>query len=179
MLKKWIATAFIVFAFIGWHCSGPTGPQGIPGSDGVPGPEGPTGPEGPPGSQTRVGFHVITFGDNSDTSAPNSGGVIQNDIVIWDTVTTVPSGEFVVRIPGTDHPDDVIEIFGNGSKTRIRYNFEVAPSTITGDIIFDLMSNEFIRLGEHQYFIEGASIKTDKVYIFDELTDTWKREGMQ
>ncbi len=107
---------------ITWNCTkrvpGPTGPQGKDG------PTGPTGPTGPQGSQTRVGVHVITFGDPSDTSAPNSGGLLVNDVVVWDTITTVP-GVFTVRVPGTSHPDDITEVFlGGGSRGRLRHHFE-------------------------------------------------------
>ena len=129
----WTAIFIMVMALIS-NCSkagrpgemGPIGPDGLDGLDGATGPTGPTGatgPTGPEGSQTRVGVHVITFGDPNDTSAPNSGGVLLNDIILWDTVTSVPS-HFTIRIPGTDHPDDIIEIFGNGSKTRVRHHFE-------------------------------------------------------
>lgn len=118
----------LITAFGFQYCNkaGQTGPQGATGPEGPTGPTGPEGPQGPPGDQTRVGFHVITFGDPNDTSAPNSGGVLINDIILWDTVTSVPT-HFTIRIPGTDHPDDIAEIFGDGSKTLIRHRFEPDP----------------------------------------------------
>lgn len=115
-----------------WQCTkaGPQGDTGLTGPDGSTGPIGPTGPTGatgPQGAQTRTGFHVITFGDPNDTSAPNTGGILQNDIVIWDTSTVVPSF-FTVRIAGTDHPDDKIKVFGTGSKTSVGHHFEAEAS---------------------------------------------------
>jgi len=103
--------------------TGPMGPDGLLGPTGPTGATGATGATGPQGSQTRVGFHVITFGDPNDTSAPNSGGVTQNGVTIWDTVTAVPSF-FTVRVSGIDHPDDEIGVFGTGSKTRVLHHFE-------------------------------------------------------
>lgn len=100
------------------------GPQGPTGATGATGAIGPTGATGPEGSSTRTGFHVITFGDPNDTSAPNSGGLLVNDAVVWDTVTTVP-GFFTVRVPGIAHPDDITEVFlSSGSRGRLRHHFE-------------------------------------------------------
>jgi len=96
---------------------GPTGPTGITGSI------GPTGPTGATGSGIRTGFHVIEFGDPTDTSAPNTGTVILNGVILWDTTTTVPTS-FTVFIDGEQHPDDVIKVSGNGSKTSIGYYFQ-------------------------------------------------------
>ncbi len=121
-----------------WNCGkshedivGPPGEDGVDGATGPTGPTGATGPTGPQGSQTRVGMHIITFGDPADTSAPNSGGLLVNDVVVWDTITTVP-GVFTVRIPGTSHPDDITEVFlGGGSRGRLRHHFE-AEGTLKG-----------------------------------------------
>lgn len=99
---------------------GPTGPVGATGQTGV---TGPTGPTGATGSGIRKGFHVIEFGDPTDTSVPNTGTVTLNGIVIWDTTTTVPTF-FTVFIKGEQHPDDVIKVSGNGSKTSIGYYFQ-------------------------------------------------------
>jgi len=99
---------------------GPTGPVGATGLTGA---TGPTGPTGATGSGIRKGFHVIEFGDSTDTSAPNTGTVILNGIILWDTTTTVPTF-FTVFIAGEQHPDDVVNVSGNGSKTSIGYYFQ-------------------------------------------------------
>ena len=195
MRKIYSLLYYVVVLVLLWQCTkagpqgdtGLMGPDGSTGQDGDTGPVGPTGATGatgatgPQGSQTRVGAHVITFGDPSDISAPNSGGVLQNGVVIWDTSTTVPAF-FTVRIPGTDHLDDKIELFGNGSKTRIRHHFE-ADSVMHidpwlkwvpgGFDIPGMGKTEALEAG----YIEG--ILTDKFYVFDEVTDTWQREGTQ
>jgi len=129
----WFIVLMLSMVLLFQYCSkhhedipGPTGPSGQDGIDGATGPTGSTGPTGatgPQGSLTRTGLHIIEFGDPSDGSAPNTGIVIINDVSIWDTVTSVPT-HFTVYIPGTKHPDDLVEIFGTGSKTKISYRFE-------------------------------------------------------
>lgn len=186
----WILSlTLIVLSFSSaWRCSKRVpGPVGPPGEDGVGGPTGPTGATGltgatgPQGSQTRVGVHIIDFGDPNDTSAPNSGGVLIKDVILWDTVTSVPAS-FTIRIRGTAHPDDVIEIFGSGSKTRVRHHFEAEAEVesmpagswfewVPGDFDIPGMSKQ-----EALETIQITGILSDKVYIFDEATDTWKRE---
>jgi len=152
----WMLMAAIVFQYCAETgqdgMDGLTGPRGVTGTTGEMGATGATGATGAQGSQTRTGFHVITFGDPSDISAPNSGGVLLNDIVLWDTVTSVPS-HFTIRIPGTDHPDDVIEIFGTGSKTRIRHHFE-------GDTLFQTIPDFWLQWN------------TDRIYVYSDETDT-------
>ena len=104
--------------------TGPKGATGETGEDGKDGQDGQDGKDGEDGSGIRKGFHVIGFGDPNDTSAPNTGTVILNNEVLWDTVTTKPTS-FIVYIPGTKHPDDLIQVSGTGSKTSISYHFEV------------------------------------------------------
>ena len=104
--------------------TGPKGATGETGEDGKDGKDGQDGKDGKDGSGIRKGFHVIGFGVPNDTSAPNSGTVILNNEVLWDTVTTKPTS-FIVYIAGTKHPDDLVQVSGTGSRTRISYHFEV------------------------------------------------------
>lgn len=190
---SWICSIFLMclIVLVSWHCSkrvpGPIGPMGEDGVDGSTGPggptgaTGPTGPTGPQGSQTRVGVHIIDFGDPNDTSAPNSGGVLINDVILWDTVTSVPAS-FTIRIQGTAHPDDVIEIFGNGSKTRVRHHFEAEAEveSVPAEAWLEWIPGGFDIPGMSKQdaigMVQVTGILTDKVYIFDKVTDTWKRD---
>ena len=119
-ILPWMVVALI-------YCSkhidipGLTGPKGETGETGE---DGQDGQDGQDGSGIRKGFHVIGFGDPNDTSAPNSGTVILNNVVLWDTVTTKPTS-FIVYIAGTKHIDDLVQVSGTGSKTSISYHFEV------------------------------------------------------
>lgn len=70
------------------------------------------------------GVHVITFGNAKDMSGPNSGGLLQNDRLIWSIIQLGPNKVVTVKIAGTNHPDDVIEVFCRGSNCIIRHHFE-------------------------------------------------------
>ena len=74
----------------------------------------------------QTGVWIITWGNPGDTSAPNSGGLLHNDKLIWSIVDSVPrTEELVIRVTGNWHPDDEIEAFTRGSGSRLRYRFEV------------------------------------------------------
>lgn len=119
---------FCIIILFTWHCDKSHHDHHplIPGPAGATGPRGPTGSTGQTGeagSGIKTGFHVIEFGDPTDTSSPNTGLVTLNGSVLWDTTTTVPTF-FTVFIAGAQHPDDVIKVSGNGSKTSIGYYFQ-------------------------------------------------------
>ena len=116
-ILPWMVVALI-------YCSKHTDIPGLTGPKGETGETGEDGQDGKDGSGIRKGFHVIGFGDPNDTSAPNSGTVILNNEVLWDTVTTKPTS-FIVYIAGTKHIDDLVQVSGTGSRTRISYHFEV------------------------------------------------------
>lgn len=129
----WIVSNILIvlILLVTWNCGQShkdiPGPMGPAGATGPQGPTGATGLTGETGSGIRTGFHVIEFGDPSDRSAPNTGLVTLNGIVLWDTTTTVP-GSFTIFIAGEKSLDDVIKISGSGSKTNIGYYFQTIDS---------------------------------------------------
>ena len=111
----WVLISFIPLTV----CSKNPGPT-------EPTPDDPVPCEPVPCETVRVqGVWHISWGNSNDSSFPNLGGLLQNDIVIWSIIDNEFRSETLeVLVVGDFHPEDRIEAYTRGSNSRMSYLFQ-------------------------------------------------------